>query len=55
MAYQLYSTFWGLNLGVIKSKELRADLNQLGFRKDEFVNSEKIAKKTGGTIFSKMG
>lgn len=55
MAYQLYSTFWGLNLGAIKSKELKTDLEKLGFKKDEFVNSEKIVKKQGGNLFSKMG
>ena len=55
MAYQLYALFWGLNLGVVKSKELKANLEKLGFKKDEFVNSEKIAKKQDSNLFSKLG
>lgn len=55
MAYQLYSLFWGLNLGVIKSKELKADLNKMGFKEDEFVESEKIVKEKKGGIFEKLG
>ena len=55
MAYQLYATFWGINLGVVKSKELKASLKKLGFVKDEFVDSEKIAVKKGGSLFDKLG
>lgn len=55
MAYQLYSLFWGLNLGVIRSKELKADLKKMGFEENEFVNSEKNIKKKDGTLFNKLG
>lgn len=54
MAYQLYVLFWGLNLGVIKSKELKAEIEKFGFSKDEFVNSQEIAQKKG-SIFEKLG
>lgn len=53
MAYQLYATFWGLNLGAIKSSDLKKDLKDLGFKKDEFIDAEKTAK--GKTLFEKMG
>ena len=55
MAYQLYSLFWGLNLGVVKSKELKTDLKKMGFAENEFVESEKVAKAKGGTLFDKLG
>jgi len=55
MAYQLYALFWGLNLGVVKSKELKADLEKMGFKKNEFIDSEKVAEKKGGTLFEKLG
>jgi len=55
MAYQLYSTFWGLNLGAIKSKDLKADIEKLGFKDNEFTDAEKIANKKGKTLFEKMG
>lgn len=54
-AYKLYSLFWGLNLGVVKSKELKADLKKMGFKENEFVNSEKNIKKKDGTLFNKLG
>lgn len=54
MAYQLYALFWGLNLGVVKSKELKTDLVKMGFVKNEFVESEKIAGQKG-TLFEKLG
>ena len=53
-AYKLYSLFWGLNLGVVKSKELKTDLAKMGFVKNEFVDSEKIIRKEGG-LFEKLG
>lgn len=55
MAYQLYATFWGLNLGAIKSSDLRKDLKDLGFKKDDFLDAEKTAKAKGKTLFEKMG
>jgi hypothetical protein len=55
MAYQLYALFWGLNLGVVKSKELKADLEKMGFAKNEFVDSEKVVEEKNGTLFSKLG
>lgn len=55
MAYQLYALFWGLNLGVVKSKELKADLKKMGLEENEFVNSEKIVKKRDGSLFDKLG
>ena len=54
-AYKLYSLFWGLNLGVIKSKELKGDLAKMGFSQNEFVNSEKIVKEGKDTLFAKLG
>lgn len=41
MAYRLYSLFWGLNLGIVKTKDMKAD-----FKENEFINSEKIAKES---------
>lgn len=55
MAYQLYALFWGLNLGVVKSKELKTDLKKMGFEENEFIDTKKIAKKEGGGIFEKLG
>ncbi|RLC35262.1 hypothetical protein DRH14_01355, partial [Candidatus Shapirobacteria bacterium] len=43
MAYQLYSTFWGLNLGVIKSKKLKLSIKKRG-------QKEKEIKKESGII-----
>jgi hypothetical protein len=55
MAFKLYSLFWGLNLGVIKSSEIAFDLKKSGFTKNEFVDSEKIIQKGSGTVFDKLG
>ena len=58
MAYQLYALFWGLNLGAIKSKELKASLQKLGFKENEFMNTRKIvssADKKGKNFLEKMG
>lgn len=55
MAYQLYSLFWGLNLGVVKSKELKTSLEKMGFKSDEFVDTKKTAQKEGSGIFEKLG
>ncbi len=49
MAYQLYSLFWGLNLGAIKSKELKAS-----FKDNEFIDTNIFVKKSGG-IIGKLG
>jgi len=55
MAYQLYSLFWGLNLGVVKSQELKTSLAKMGFKNNEFVEAEKIVQKNGSGIFEKLG
>lgn len=55
MSYHLYTLFWGLNLGVIKSKELKADLRKMGFGEKEFVDSQEIAQQEDKTLFSKLG
>ncbi len=55
LAYQLYSLFWGINLGAVKEKELKMDLEKMGFGKDEFIDSKEIAAKTKGSLFDKMG
>ena len=56
MAYQLYSLFWGLNLGVVKSKNLKASLKKMGFKKDEFVDTEKeIKNKKAKNLFESLG
>ncbi len=58
MAYQLYALFWGLNLGAIKSRELKASLRKLGFKKDEFIDTKKVvssANKKGKNFLEKMG
>jgi hypothetical protein len=55
MAYQLYSLFWGINLGVVDNKGIKADLSAMGFKEKEFVNSQEIVDKTKGSLFDKMG
>lgn len=54
MAYQLYSLFWGLNLGVVKGKELKADLIKMGFKKGEFIDNEKIVANRKNSLFGKL-
>jgi len=54
MGYQLWALFWGLNLGAVKSKELRGNLQKLGFEEDEFIDSKKIARKKV-PLFARMG
>lgn len=54
MAYQLYVLFWGLNLGIVKSKELKADLKKMGFDEKEFVDSQKIVEKKDDSPLSKL-
>jgi len=55
MAYELYSTFWGLNLGAIKSKDLKADIKKMGFSDNEFIDTKKVINKKHKTLFEKMG
>jgi len=55
MAYQLYSLFWGLNLGAVSSKELKTDLLKMGFKDNEFIDSQEVTEKTKGNLFDKMG
>lgn len=54
MAYQLYSLFWGLNLGVVKSKELKTSLKKMGFKKEEFIDTGEVAKSKNN-LFDKLG
>lgn len=54
MAYQLYTFFWGLNLGIVKSKELKTTLQNLGFKENEFVNTQEIVEKKGGNFLGKL-
>lgn len=54
LAYQLYSLFWGLNLGIVKSTNLKANLQKIGFKKN-VIEAEKIAKAKKGTLFDKLG
>ena len=51
MAYRLYSLFWGLNLGLVKAQDLRAD-----FKKNEFIDTEGIVGKSNGKgLMAKLG
>lgn len=51
-SYKLYSLFWGLNLGVVKTKDIRHQESE----KVAFVSEDKKPKKTGSaSIFDKMG
>jgi len=45
MAYQLYSLFWGINLGIVKSKEIKTSLKEMGFSENEFTDTKKIIEK----------
>ena len=54
MAYQLYSTFWGLNLGVIKTSKLKKFSKKNVFGKSEFVKPDGVIKKKI-SLFEKMG
>ena len=51
-SYQLYSLFWGLNLGLVKT----ADVKQTESENIEFVSEDKKPEVKGSTgIFSKLG
>lgn len=51
-SYQLYSLFWGLNLGLVKT----TDVKQTESENIEFVSEDKEPKVKGSTgIFSKLG
>lgn len=54
-AYQLYSLFWGLNLGAVKSKTLKGELKDFGFEKKEFLAEEEVVAKKGNRFFAKLG
>lgn len=55
MSYQLYSLFWGINLGAVDKKTISGNLSKFGFSESDFIDSEKTASQKGGTIFSKLG
>jgi len=51
-SYQLYSLFWGLNLGLVQTK----DVKQSETKEVAFVNDEPKPKQTGSvSIFTKLG
>jgi len=51
-SYQLYSLFWGLNLGVVKVKDIKQEEKD----KIEFLSEEKDPKIKGSVgIFAKLG
>jgi hypothetical protein len=51
-SYQLYSLFWGLNLGLVKT----TDVKQTESENIEFVSEDKKPEVKGSTgIFSKLG
>lgn len=55
LSYQLYSLFWGLNLGLVKPRAIEASLKEMGFRENEFVETGKIAKKKSSSLLDKLG
>ncbi len=51
-SYQLYSLFWGLNLGLVRTKDVRRSNSQ----KITLINDDPKPKKKGSTsIFAKLG
>jgi len=51
-AYQLYSVFWGLNLGLVKNEKIKTDDN----RGIDFIDEEPIPKRKSSVgIFAKLG
>ncbi|MFH1561226.1 MAG: hypothetical protein ABID04_01440, partial [Patescibacteria group bacterium] len=55
MAYQLYSLFWGLNLGVVKSKSLKTSLAKAGFKDKEFSDTKPLENAKSNKLFDKLG
>src|SRR3989344_3112330 len=56
-SYKLYSLFWGLNLGVVGTKDLSADkasVKQNGESNIKYIN-EKGIEKENPSVFSKLG
>ncbi len=51
-SYKLYSLFWGLNLGVVNTKDIKKESkNEI-----EYLSEDKQPEvKKGGSIFDKMG
>lgn len=50
-SYQLYSLFWGLNLGAVKVEDLKKDDEDIVYLSEE--EKPKVEKK--GSIFEKLG
>ena len=49
-SYKLYSLFWGLNLGVVGTKDVKQDKND----EVKFID-EKLQEKGNESVFSKLG
>jgi len=53
LAYQLYSLFWGLNLGLVDGKKVKNSA-EMNFKENDYFDSEKVSKgKTG--LLNKLG
>ncbi|MCX6791480.1 MAG: hypothetical protein NT149_00355 [Candidatus Gottesmanbacteria bacterium] len=51
-SYQLYSLFWGLNLGLVQTK----DVKHMESKEIAFINENRKPKQTGtSSIFAKLG
>jgi hypothetical protein len=51
-SYDLYSLFWGINLGLVTDKDIQYDDN----KKITFISEDKIPKKKASiSIFAKLG
>jgi hypothetical protein len=50
-AYNLYSLFWGLNLGVVKTDGIKQEESE----KIVFIEEDKVSEKSSAGIFDKLG
>jgi len=48
-SYQLYSLFWGLNLGIVKTDKVKRDTAEVNLVDEKSENSESVS------LFSKLG
>lgn len=55
MAFKLYSLFWGVNLKLIDNQSIKTNLTKLGFKENEFVDSEKMTTAKNNNFFNKLG
>jgi len=51
-AYQLYSLFWGINLGVVKTDDLPLEEND---NLEVLTDQENTTSKKIGSVFDKLG